>query len=269
MRGVSARSLAAVLERVDQEVAGGADGDELGDELFAVVALLDSEVGLRRIFTDPSTETSAQDELAYKLLGDRVAASTMGVVAAAVECRWSSTRDLPDALEHAGVTAHVAAAEKAGVLDALEDELFRFGRVVAGSPDLRKVITDRTAPAAPKQALVGRLLTGKTTPETLALAKQAVVARGHSFETTLGTFSELAAARRERLIATVRAPYALDDAERDRLATALAHKYGREIHVNVIVDEQVLGGLSIEIGDEVIDGTIASRLEDARRRMAG
>lgn len=269
MRGVSARSLTTVLETVDQEVAGGADGTRLGDELFSVVALLDAEVGLRRILTDPSTETAAQEGLARTLLGDRVSPPTLKVVASAIGCRWSSARNLPDALERAGVAAHVAHAERIGELDALEDELFRFGRVVAAESELRRVVGDRTAPAAPKQQVVERLLAGKTTAATLALVKQAVVAREKSFESTLDEFGGLAAARRRRLVATVRAAYTLDHAERDRLAAALGRKYGQEVHVNVIVDEGVLGGLSVEIGDEIIDGTVASRLSDARRRMAG
>ncbi|MGH3423308.1 MAG: F0F1 ATP synthase subunit delta [Nocardioidaceae bacterium] len=269
MRGISARSLARVIERVDQEVDGGADAGQLGDELFAIVALLDGQPGLRRILTDPSTDTSAQEGLARKILSDKVGTSTLDVLGVAVDGRWSSARDLPDGLERAGVNAHVAAAEKEGQLDALEDELFRFGRVVAGDHELRRVITDRTVPVAPKQALVETLLSGKATAPALALVQQAVVARTSSFRRTLDVFSDMAAARRERLLATVRAAYLLDESERERLAAALGSKYGQEVHVNVIVDESVIGGLSVEIGDEIIDGTVASRLEDARRRMAG
>lgn len=269
MRGVSARSLGTVLERVDQEVGRGADAGMLGDELFAIVALLDSEPGLRRIFTDPSTETSAQEGLARRILGSRVTESTMNVLAVAVDCRWSSARDLPDGLERAGMNAHVEAAEKAGQLDALEDELFRFGRIVAADVELRRAIGDRTVDLATKQRLVERLLSQKVTASTLALIRQAVVAREKSFEYTLARFGELAAARRERLLATVRAAYSLNAEERVRLAAALSRKYGQDVHVNVIVDPNVIGGLSVEIGDEVIDGTVASRLEDARRRMVG
>lgn len=269
MRGVSARSLARVLEQVESEVAGGADASRLGDELFAIVSMLDSEAGLRRVFTDPSTETAAQVGIARKLVGDKVSTAAMDLLATAVDCRWASARDLPDALEQAGINAHIASAERSGEGDALEDELFRFGRIVAGDPELRSTITDRTVPAEPKQKLVENLLTGHATTSTIALAKRAVVARRQSFETTLSGFAETAAARRNRLVATVRSAYALDDAERTRLAAALASKYGREAHMNVIVDPSVVGGLSVEIGDELIDGTVASRLEDARRRMAG
>lgn len=269
MRGVSARSLARVLERVETEIGSSADPAVLGDELFAFVDILDAEPNLRRILTDPSTQTSTQVGLAQRLLGEKVTAPTLAVVEAAVGERWSSARDLPDGLERAGVNAQVAGAEQAGRLDDLEDELFRFGQVVASNHDLRAAITDRTAPVGAKKRLVANLLENDATPAAVALAQQAVVARTRSFRTTLRFFGDIAAARRHRLLATVRAAYSLGESERQRLAAALGRKYGQEVHVNVIVDESVIGGLSVEIGEEVIDGTVASRLEDARRKMAG
>lgn len=269
MRGVSAKSLQRVLESVDRVVDGGADAGRLGDELFAVARLLDAEPALRRTLTDPSTETDAQEGLARSILGEKVGVAALEVVGAAVQGRWSSSRDMVDGLERAGVTAHVAGAERHGQLDDVEDELFRFGRFVAGDPELRGVISDRTVPVDAKQQLVDTLLAGKSTAPAYALSRQAVVARADSFERTLEVFGDLAAARRERLLATVRSAYALAEGEKQRLAVALGRQYGREVHVNVIVDESVVGGLSVEIGDDIIDGTVSARLEDARRRIAG
>ena len=268
MRGVSAKSLEQVLAAVDQQVTGGADAQTLGDDLFGVVALLDSEVSLRRILTDPSTETSAQEGLARRILGERVGSAALEVLGAAVRGRWSSTRDLPDALEQGGVVAHVAGAEREGRLDDVEDELFRFGRVAAGDPELRSVLTDRSAPAGPKAKLVDDLLAGKATAATVSLVRQAVTARAKGFEATLKTFADAAASRRDRLVATVRVAAALSAQDKQRLAAALGRQYGREVHTNVIVDPTVVGGVAVEIGEDVIDGTVANRLEDARRRIA-
>lgn len=269
MRGVSARSLDQVLARVDTEIDAGADAGGLGDELFDVVALLDAESRLRRMLTDPSTETSAQEALVRKVLQGKVGAPTLEVIAVAVAGRWSSSHDLSDGLEQAGVAAHVVGAEKRGRLHGIEEELFRFGRVVESHHELRQVLTDRTIPAGAKQKLVQTLVHEKVGPHCESLIKQAVRARTAPFASKLAYFGELAAARRNRLVATARSAYPLGDDEVRRLGDALGHKYGREVHVNSIVDRSVIGGLSVEIGEEIIDGTVASRLEDARRRMAG
>jgi F-type H+-transporting ATPase subunit delta len=93
--------------------------------------------------------------------------------------------------------------------------------------------------------------------------------RGRGLEAALTEYAAIAARRRERLIAEVRVAFALPDDLRDRLAAALAAAYGHEVHLNVIVDPQVVGGMSVRIGDEQIDGSIATRLAVLRRRLAG
>lgn len=266
MRGISAKSLVEVLKAVD---AAEGSLDELGDQLFGVVDVLDSAPALRRLLTDPGTEMASQAELASTVFGGKIGDSALNVVKTAAQHRWSSGRDFADGLEIAGVSAHVAAADKAGDLDDLETQLFDFGRAVAGDSELRQVITDRAVPAAPKAKLVGSLLDGKVSVATVALAKQAVAARTGSFEKALEAFTRTAADRRNRLLAEVRVAYELGDDEKQRLATALAAKYGREVHINTILDPGVIGGISVAIGDQIVDGSISSRLEDARRRIAG
>jgi F-type H+-transporting ATPase subunit delta len=269
MRGASAKSLTQLESAVEAAVSRGTDAGRLGTELFAVVAALDSAPTLRRVLTDPSSDDAAKDGLARRIFSDKVAAKTLDVVATAVIGRWSSARDLPDALERSGVTALVAGAAKDSALDDVEDELFRFGRVVMGDTELRSVLSDRSVPVPAKQVLIERLVGDKVRPATLALVLQAVVGRGQSFEQTMTTFGEFAAQRRERLVATVRVASPLEDDQKERLAAALAAQYGREVHVNALVDPAVIGGVSVQIGDEIIDGTMAGRLADTRRRIAG
>jgi F-type H+-transporting ATPase subunit delta len=104
---------------------------------------------------------------------------------------------------------------------------------------------------------------------TLALASQAAVARTGSFERVLTAFGVVAAERRSRLLAEVRVATELDDSEKTRLGAALAKKYGRDVHLNVVVDPSIVGGIAVSVGDEVVDGTMSTRLEVARRRLAG
>jgi F-type H+-transporting ATPase subunit delta len=269
MRGVSAEAQAALLDQVEQAISAGADLSRIGDDLFGVVAALDSAPQLRRALTDPAAGPDQKADLVRQLFESKVDARSLDIVVDAVGRRWSQPRDLGDALERAAVEGHAGDAERQGQLDDTEDELFRFGRLVDNEPALRDALTDRLAPGSVKRDLVRRLIEGKVTDATLHLAVQAVAGRHRSFGAALTEFGKVAAARRERLVATARVARPLDESTRQRLADALSHHYGREIHLNVIVDPDVLGGVRVDIGDEVIDGTVVNRLQDARRRIAG
>ena len=167
MRGISAKSLADVLAAV---AAAKGSASDLGAELFGAVATLDGAPALRRVLTDPSTESEAKAGLVTQVFGSQVGADTVAVLEAAARGRWGSARDLTDALETAGVTAQVASADAAGELDALETELFEVGRMVRSDDELRQIVSDRALPAAAKGELLATLLDGKVSDATLALA---------------------------------------------------------------------------------------------------
>lgn len=268
MRGVSAEGLARAEERLTTLAEDG-NALELGQELFAVAGLLNSQPSLRRALTDPSAGPEARRNLASRVLEGRVSPPTIDAVAAAVTARWSSAGDLVVALEQLGVLAVVIDADKAAALNDLEDQLFRFSRVVAGNTRLRDAITNKQAPLALRQQLVSGLLEGKASPAAAALAVQAVASRHRSVESALEEYQRVAAEREQRLVGTVRTAVDLTGDELERLGAALARIYGKQIHLNVLVDPAVVGGIRVEIGDDVIDGSVVSRLDDARRRLAG
>jgi len=265
MRGASQESLA----RAAEALAGATVTDELGSELYSVAALLDSNGSLRRALTDPARPKQVRSGLARQLLGGKVSDGALAVVTAAVSGRWSASRDLAHALDQLAVDADVAYVDGEGRLDELEDELFRLERVVAGAPALSDKLGDRTIPLERRQELLRGLLDGKADPTTIRLAERAVAGRGRSFAGSLRAYQVAAAGRRSRSIATVRVATDLSEADRTELADALGRQYGRQIQLNVIVDPSVLGGVRVDIGDEVIDGTIAARLDEAQRRIAG
>jgi F-type H+-transporting ATPase subunit delta len=268
MRGASRASLAEAKERLAAAIADGAPSGQLGDELFAVTGLLDSEPGLRRMLSDPSRETRAKTGLAEMLLADKISPAALELVTSLVSARWSAAGDLAAAAEQLAVLAFVETAEEAGQLDELEDELFRFARVVNGEPALRVALSNPFVQAGRKRELIDGLLAGKVTEPTLRLITEAAVhPRGRSLDTSLESYAALAAARRERLVAEVHVAAALTAARRRRLAAALAAAYGHEVHLNIVLDPTVLGGMSIRIGDELIDGSMASRLAELRRKL--
>lgn len=266
VRGVSATSLAAVLEVVEST-----DGDltTVGDELFSVVGALDATPAVRRILTDPSTEADARSGVAGSVFGGKVSPETLGIIDAAARGRWSGGRALTDGIEVAGLAAHVVAADKAGQLDDVELELFEAQRIIDAERELRATLSDRTIPADRKAGLVDTIFGDKVAPATLAILRQAAAGRTGSFDAVVERFADEVAARRSRTLAEVRSAVPLADDERERLAAALSAKYGRPVHVNTIVDPAIVGGLKISIGDDVIDGTIVGRLEDARRQLVG
>jgi F-type H+-transporting ATPase subunit delta len=269
VRGASRVSLAEARQRLSEAVTSAAEARTLGDELFAILELLDDQPGLRRALTDTSRPAEARSRLARGLLGGKVSDATLDLFASMCAAHWSTPGDLATAVEQLAVLAISAAAERGRHLDDLEDQLFRFGRVVAGAPDLRSALSNPEVPARYKRQLLGTLLEGKVTPDTLRLVDQAAShSRGRSLDASLAEYARLAAQWRQRLIAVVRAARELTPRQRERLVSALETAYGHEIHLDVIVDPDVLGGMSVQIGDELIDGSVASRLAALRRRLA-
>ncbi|MES4888946.1 F0F1 ATP synthase subunit delta [Streptomyces sp. NPDC096012] len=270
MNGASREALAAARERLDALTdSTSVDAVQLADELAAVTALLDREAGLRRVLTDPAQPGEAKAELVRRLIGGQVSGATVDLVSGLVRSRWSQPRDLVDALEELANIADLTAAEKTDTLDDVEDELFRFGRIVSSSPDLRAALTDRAVGPQAKAELVHRLLGGRAKPVTERLVTRLVIApRGRSLEAGLESLSKLAAERRDRMVAVVTSAVPLSEGQKQRLGAALTKLYGRRMHLNLDVDPEVLGGVRVQVGDEVINGSLADRLDEVARRMA-
>jgi F-type H+-transporting ATPase subunit delta len=270
LHGSSRVALGAAQDQLAAAVtADPAAAGTISDDLFAVAGLLDREPALRRALTDATSPVGARTGLIRGLLGGRISRPALDLLAGMVSARWSAPRDLVTAAERLAVQASAAMADQAGQLDDLEDELFRFSRIVRQQPDLRAALAGQQFPAERRRELLERLLAGRVTPAALRLITQAVAApRGRSLEESLEEYARLAAEWRQRLIAVVRVATELTGTQRERLAAALSATYGHGIHLNVVVDPLVVGGMSIQIGDEVIDGTLSSRLALLRRRLA-
>ncbi|MGP3968256.1 F0F1 ATP synthase subunit delta [Streptomyces sp. 6N223] len=272
--GIASREArAAARERLSVLVDSTSylDVTVLAEQLAGVTALLDRETALRRVLTDPSQPGEPKAELVGRLLGDQVGGEVVDLVSGMVRARWSASRDLVDAVEELADLADLIGAERDGVLDTVEDELFRFGRIVVSSPELRTTLAGRVASTAHREAkvaLVRRLLGGRAQPVTERLVARLVERpRGRSLEGGLEDLSKLAAERRNRSVAVVTTAVPLSDTQQRRLGAALARLYGREIRLNLDVDPNVLGGISVRIGDEVIEGTVAGRLDAVDRRL--
>ena len=270
MRGASRTAFAAAIARFD-EVARGLDADalaRLSEELFSVLSVVDTEHILRRSLSDPSRPGSAKTEVAQVLFSGKISPEALELVGAVVGQRWSRPSEMADSLENLAVIAEISRAEALGQLDDLEDELFRFGRIVEAEPTLRNALVGSSATPDRKAELVEGLLNGRASDSTIRLVRQVVRhGRGRTPERSITQLGKAVSDRRRRLVAFVRSAVALDPQEKERLARALAGIYGHEVQVKAEVDPSVLGGMTVQVGDELVDGTIAGRLDRLKRRF--
>jgi F-type H+-transporting ATPase subunit delta len=270
--GASREALAAARERLEAGVANLAPEElsRLGDDLFAVADLLYREGRLRRALSDPGLPADVRARLAKQLLGEQLSPPAFDVVQTLVQARWSRPIDLVDAVDLLGVHAVLASAERTEELEDVEDELFRFARILERQPELQVVLGDITLPVEPRIHLLEDVLRDKVRPTTLRLASEAVRSpRGRRLDRVLEEYVRLAAERRQRLVAEVWTAIPLTDEQTARLGDALATAFGRRVQIQSTVDPSLLGGLTVRVGDEVIDGSILNRVELARRRIAG
>jgi F-type H+-transporting ATPase subunit delta len=271
LQAASRESLAAAGERLDAVVdaSSATDLGTLGDELFAVTRLVVAQKPLRTHLADPSVAPESRSSLIRQVLGSQVGERALEVVAGIVGSRWSRSLDLVEALETVARRATLAVAEKDGSLDEVEDQLFRFGRILDREPELTALLVDITQPEEKRAALLDSVLGGdRVSPVTAALLRQTVrIPRGRALDLAAEELSELAAARRDRYVARVITAVALTDEQERRLADTLTRIYGRPMSLQVELDESLLGGLVVEVGGEVIDGSVAGRLAAAGRHL--
>jgi F-type H+-transporting ATPase subunit delta len=271
MRAASRLALAELRDRVDTvtgrfSTADGLTG--LAGELFEVVDLLNDQPQLRRRLADPTADPERRAELIGTLLEGKVSASALTIVRDAATLRWSSAWDLVDALEITADDILLGAAEQDGGLDRVEDELFRFERALDQDSRLTTLLDDYSAPADRRVELLDRLVSGKVHPLSQQLLEHAVASqRRRSVTRAIDDLLDLAARRRQRSMARVISAVELTRAQQQRLAAALSQLYGRPITIRTAVDESMRGGLVVRVGDEVIDGSVDSRLAEVRTSL--
>jgi len=271
MRSASRQALTELRQR-QTAVLGGASTVTLtgvADELYAVAALFVAQPRLRRTVGDPTTTPESRTALAQQLLSGKVSDTALQIVTAATEQRWSSPWDLTDALELAGDDALFAAAESEGTLDETEDELFRVERILLAAGSLTGLLDEQSAPAQRRAQLLGSLIDGKVSDLTRRLLLHAVSSsRKRSITLAIDDLLQAAAERRDRSVARVISAVPLTQQQETRLAAALSEFYNRAISLRTAVEPGIRGGLVIRLGDEIIDGSVASRLVGARAALS-
>lgn len=269
--GSSRESLRASRAMLDAAVKGATPqmASLLCSQLFSSAEVLAGSIGLRRAITDPSRDSAAKVALVTELFGKTLDTKTLEIITNIASLRWSSSADLVQVIEQLAIEAQGSAANIAGELDRVEDEFFAVSQAISSSFELRKALTNSGAPEL-KEALVADLLGKTNTDSTVKLVTHLVNnLRGRSIEAAFEDYFSALAARRNRLIAYVQVAVALSQTQSERLASSLAVQVGQPVRVNVEVNPSVVGGVSVRFGDEIIDGTISTRLADAGRALVG
>ena len=273
IHSASRASLAELQQRLEAVTGRFSTADGLiglAQEVHAVAQLLAAQPRLRRTLSDASTPAEWRTGLASQLLGGKVGASTVQAVGDAVSLRWSSQWDLVDALELVAADALFVAAENAGVLDQIEDELFRFERILDGRSELAVLLDEATVNPQRRIQLLDALVADKVHPITAELLRNAISSRRkHTVRLAIDDLLAAAAKRRNRSVAKVMSAVPLSAEQEDRLTAALSESYHRPISVRTAIDPAVRGGLVVRIGDEIIDGSVAARLLQARTALTG
>jgi F-type H+-transporting ATPase subunit delta len=181
-----------------------------------------------------------------------------------VAARWSDSAQLVAGVEEIGIRAIAASADS----DTIETQLFQFARAVDSDHDLELAIGSALSDPVQKAALIDRLLGGKADAGTLAILRHLVQSpRGRRIGELVSSAAQTVAAASGGFVAIVTAAEPLVAAQSDKLRAALASQYGREPRIDFRVDPSVIGGLRVQVGDEVIDGTIAARLTELRLQL--
>jgi F-type H+-transporting ATPase subunit delta len=272
LRSASRESLAALVTKFD-EVTADLGPDQLSsvaDDLASVAKLLARETILTRHLADPADNPAPKLGLLETLLEGKVGDTALEVLKAAVAGRWSSDANLVDAVEHVARLALLIRAEREDVAGDVEEQLFRFSRILDGQPRLATLLSDYTAPAEGRVKLVRDVLesgSGVNAATVQLLSQTIELLRGERADEAVLDLAELAVARRGEVVAHVSAAADLSDAQRTRLTEVLTRIYGHPVSVQLHVNPELLGGLNIAVGDEVIDGTLSSKLAAAETKL--
>jgi F-type H+-transporting ATPase subunit delta len=269
--GSSRNSLAATRVVLDKALSGlsGDAASALSNDLFAVVNALGQNVALRRAITDPARSATDKGGLLKQLFGSKISDKAFEIANTAIANRWSSPSDLLISMEQIAIQAEAGAANARGELDKLEEEVFTFTRVLASNQDLRNALNGNPDAINEKRALVNEVLKGATSSARSLIGQIVNGLWGRNIENALSDIAHATAEHRHLVVAHVSSAIDLTVDQRNKLADALTKQIGQKVRVNVETNPKVIGGVSIRFRDELIDGTVISRMAEASQALAG
>jgi F-type H+-transporting ATPase subunit delta len=222
---------------------------------------------LRSALVDPSADAAAKATLVSAIFSGAMTPTALELLQAAAAARWSNHTDLLAGIEDLGLRVIAASATVPGQV---AEELFAFGKTVSSNGELELALASKLGSTAAKVNVVDSLLVGKVSEQTLAIVRHLVQQpRGRRIGELLRYAASVVADQSNTSIATITSASALAPEQVERLRASLTARYGRQLTINEVVDPAIVGGVRVQIGDDIIDGSIATRLKDLRIQLAG
>jgi len=265
MGSATREAIAGVRARLAGQ--GGSATLATGEQLLSAGRAIGGSSALLSLLADPSADQAAKSGVVAELFGSKLDAEAVRILSDVAASRWSSHDDLLEAIEELGFRV---LADSATSAESIEAELARFGEAVSTSNELELALGSKLGSVDAKLSLVDALLDGKASPQTVAIVRQLVAQpRGRRIGELLRVAAGIVADQAGKSIATVTSAVPIAPAQLERLEKGLSALYGRPLSVNQQIDPALIGGLRIQVGDDVIDGSVSARINDLRLQLAG
>lgn len=239
---------------------------QTAEQLLAAGRAIAGSPQLRALLADPAVSEADTATIVDRVFGS-LDAPAKSLLLTAAGSRWSSPSDLVDGIEELGIRAAAASSSSTA---SVESELFAFQAAITSDNELELAVGSKLGDTEGKAAIVDTLLGGKSDPATLAIVRHLVQSpRGRRIGASLRNAAQIVAESDGGVVATVTAATQPTAAQLTKLSSTLAAQYGRTPRINLVLDPSIIGGLRVQVGDDVIDGSIAARLQDLRIQLAG
>ena len=258
-------SLTGILGEGGQLVARAS---QAGSELFDVANFLDRNRDVRVALGDQAAPVEQRLQLVRQLFGGKISDAAMAILEKVAGSNWSTTGELRQGIVTVARRALLQSAQSQDQLATVEDELFRLSRLLESEPKLTRLLADANTDADRRRGLLAQVLYGKVTAVTEALALQVIDRPEKNPIEDMASLAGEAAQAAHKAIATVTTAQELSDQQRESLAGKLQAIYGTDVSIHTEVDPSLLGGMIIRVGDEVIDGSTAGKLQKLRVALA-
>ncbi len=254
---------------VDRAAASGAV-DRVFTELASFTRMLASSRRLAKVLADPDVPNGAKRNVISDVATGRFEPITVELLAAIATEQRVETETVTSAFADVSAEVAFAAAEGAGQLQSLESTLYEFAQLLRHNTDLRQALNDPGVDDGPKQQLVAELLAGKADARAITLLQVLIsLHNGQDVDEAAVRWSTRAAARRNMVIADIRTAVEIDDHRKQQLTEVLGRSIGSSVQGRFSVDPSIVGSVIVRVGDEVFDGSVRHRLEQARNAVAG
>ena len=271
MRGEASR----IADRVSRDSLApklrnsGEDAWRIGNELFTITSALDHNIQLERALTDPSRPVEDKVAVVKTLIGDQAHPLVMEIMSDLVSRRWSRVSDIANAVEDFGVDGMMYYADYTNTTLQVSIELAELHSALLNLPVVRAKLYDATVSSEARVKLLYSLIgDADFTKVTKRLAEHATCnLRNRRYLQTIQWLINKFSRHMGESMVTVTTATPLSKEQVKKLVAIYSAKTGHPVHINSVVDPTVLGGMRIQVGDEVTDNTVVAQLQHLQRTV--